>query len=154
MFSDSGAFTHLVSTCMIWRQGRRFPGDSDHHMHGRGSQAPSERDSIALDPAGPEMSLIVPGLWALRKKALQPPTSPASQLHKQSQVKTASSCWSHCNRCGAPVPSCLLLRAKKKLQTDRCSLSLPSCLQGCRNTCGRKNGFLQKSLTSIQMAWD
>lgn len=75
-----------------------------------------------------------PSATGTQKASSVTPTRSASQLHKQSQIKTAGSLWSHCNRCVASAPSCLFLRVFFFFYFI---LSLLSCLRGCRNTCGR-----------------
>lgn len=97
---------------------------------GRGGvPSPSERDSRAPDPAGPGVA------WCPRAADPQRGGArPASQLHRQSQTASA----------GAAVPrrqmrgprTILSVLEGFSLQTDRCGLSLPSCLRRCGSTCG------------------
>lgn len=65
-----------------------------------------------------------PSATGTQKASSVTPTRSASQLHKQSQIKTAGSLWSHCNRCVASAPSCLFLRVFFFFFTSYC----PFCL--------------------------
>lgn len=66
------------------------------------------KGSVAPDLVRPGRVLTgAAGTWKLNADSS---TRHSSQLHTQSQIKPAGGRWSHCDRCGASVPSCLFLR--------------------------------------------
>lgn len=112
---DSCCLSQFLKHMKMWRHGQGVPWGpciwAEWSLQARERlPAPLERNGAAPDPAGPDRTLIAPLLVGLGRQTLPSPTRPASQLHKQSQIKTASGRWSPCDRCGASVPSCLFLR--------------------------------------------